>query len=133
MTAPSSFGSGLGATSRAVSNSRGLLASAGGAVVKSVPLLTVGMPHLIAWARQVSPIVVGQAVTVALEVSVRPLNVGPDDDIGDEWLRVAVAVLDPAGTPTLINVFFPVAKIRLRVVDAPAGAYSLDYVLACSA
>lgn len=131
MSAPASFGAGLGATSRAASNTRGVLFT--GATAKSIPLLAVGMPHLTAWIRQLSPNVAGQGVSVALEFSVRPLNVGPNDDVGDEWLRLSASVLDPAGTPTLINVFFPVAKIRLVIVDSPGGACSIDYVLACSA
>jgi len=131
MSAPSSFGVGLGATSRAVSNTRGVLVSGGAA--KSLPLLTVGMPHLSVWVRQLTPPVVGQAVTVLVEFSVRPLNIGPNNDTADEWLPFPTPVtLDPSGVPAVWSLFFPVAKIRLRVPD-PGFAWSVDYVLGCSA
>lgn len=131
MSAPSSYGAGLGATSRAVSNSRGFLLS--GASAKSLPLLTVGMPHLSVWARQVTPNVAGQGVTVLVEFSVRPLVIGPNNDTADEWLAFPTPItLDPSGVPSLVNLLFPVAKIRLNVPD-PGFGWSLDYVLGCSA
>lgn len=131
MSTPSSYGAGFGATSRAESTSRGRLLGAGN--ITSLPLLTVGMPHLSFWLRQTSPVVVGQGATIFLEFSVRPLNLGPSTDATDEWLPLqgTPIVLDPAGTPSIVNLFFPAAKIRLRTFQG--FAVTLDYVLGCSA
>lgn len=131
MSAPSSYGAGLGATSRAMSNSRGRLVGVGN--LESLPLLTVGMPNLSFWMRQTAPVIVGQGASVFLEFSVRPLTLGPSLDASDEWLPLQTApiVLDPGGTVSLVNLFFPAAKIRLRTFQG--FAVTFDYVLGCSA
>lgn len=138
MSAPSSFGVGLGATSRAVSNTRGqIIVGPGGAADSSIPLLTVGMPHLSLWIRQISPVVVGGGASVSFQFSVRPYDAGQNLGSGkgpDEWLDLLATplVLDPSGTPSIQTIFFPAAKIRI-FAEGALPATTIEYVLGCSA
>lgn len=124
-------------TLRDVSTSRGSVSAPSNSARASIPLFTLNRPHLSIWVQQTSPAVVGLGCTCFVQFSVRPLTVGPSTGVSDEWLTLpnSLVILDPAGTPALINAFFPASKIRL-VVAMPANEGEapgvVSYVLGCS-
>lgn len=95
--------------------------------------LTVeGLPNLSVWCNQTAPLGVGSGGTLFLQGMVRPFTVG--DDTSDFWINIAGPVTLVPGVPAVvIQIEFPVSKIRLSGSPAVDQACTIDYILSGNA